>query len=281
MSFAFDPIILLNIVTSIAIFFVIAVGLAIIFGLMNVVNLAHGEFVMLGAYAAFLTTQLGLNPWFSFLIAPVIVGIFGLFIEKILIRHLYGKIMESILATWGLGIILRQLMEQLFGKDYKIVPYPVDQTVSFLGADYSLYRLLLVPFAFVLVIALWYLERKTNVGITVRAVIQNPNLSSALGININRVYSFSFVVGSALAGLAGAMIAPLISVHPGLGINYVMNGFLTVLVGGLGSLFGLVGSASLLGGSESLFSYLLDPVWGSIAVILITLVFMRFKKSTI
>ncbi|MCT2537153.1 branched-chain amino acid ABC transporter permease [Aquibacillus koreensis] len=281
MSLSILSVVLLNIVTSIAIFFVIAVGLAVIFGLMDVVNLAHGEFVMLGAYAAFITSQLGLNPWLSFVIAPVIVAIFGLFIEKILIRHLYGKIMESILATWGLGIILRQVIELIFGKDYKIAPYPVEQTVNVFGAGYPVYRLLIVVLALVIVALLWYLERKTNVGVTVRAVIQNPNLSSALGININRVYSISFVVGSALAGLAGAIIAPLVSVHSGMGINYVMNGFLTVLVGGMGSLFGLVGSASLLGGSESVFSFFFDPVWGSIAVILITIVFMRFKKTSI
>lgn len=271
----------LNVISAIAILFMVAIGLAIIFGLMGVVNLAQGEFIMIGAFAAFITVQMGLSPWFSFIIAPLIAGIVGLITEQVLMRHLYGKIMESILATWGLGIVLRQVMEMIFGKGYKSVPMVLDQSITVFGTHYPIYRLFIVGVALALVFALFYLERKTDLGVTVRAVMQNPELSSSLGVNVNKVYRFSFVAGSALAGLAGALIAPLVTVFPSMGMNYVINAFLVVLAGGMGSLFGVVGSATLLGGSSEVISYVFDPVWGSISIVIITVIIMRFRKATI
>lgn len=272
---------LLNIMTSIAILFLVAAGLMIIFGLMGVVNLAHGEFIMLGAYAAYLTASWGLSPWLSLLIAPCFAAIIGLILEKVLIRYLYGKIMESILATWGIGIVIRQTIEMIFGKNYKPVPTPLESTVTVFGTSYPSYRLIIIGFAIVLIAVLYLLERKTNLGVTIRAVIQNPNLASTLGINIKKVYLISFVVGSALAGFAGAVLAPLVSVFSGMGVNFANDAFLTVLAGGAASLFGLVGSAFILGGSQSIFSYMLDPIWGSVLFIVLTMLILRFRRKTI
>ncbi|MGG1663346.1 branched-chain amino acid ABC transporter permease [Brevibacillus sp. NRS-1366] len=270
---------MLNVISSISILFIIAVGLYIIFGLMGVVNLAHGEFIMLGAYASFITVHLGMSPWLAFLLAPLLVGVVGFLTEKLLIRHLYGKIMESILATWGLAIIIRQVVEWVFGKGFKPITPPVDTSITILGAHYPLYRLIIICIAVLLAISLLIIEKKTNLGVIVKAVIANPSLAAALGVNVNKVYRMTFVVGAALAGFAGAIIAPIVSVYPLMGLSYVINAFLAVLVSGVGALTGLAGSASLLGGSESLLSFWLDPTWGSICVVLLSVLVIRLRES--
>lgn len=271
-------VLVLNIASSLSILFLLAVGLAIIFGLMGVVNLAHGQFIMLGTYTAFLTIKVGLNPWMSFIVAPLVLSVIGLIIERLLIRPLYGKIMESILATWGLALVLTQIVELIFGKEYKLVIAPIaKRTVSIIGIDYSVYRLIIMTFAILLIIALILIEHKTNLGSTVRAVIANPTLASILGVNIIRVYQMTFVVGSALAGLAGAVIAPIASISPNMGVIYIINSFLAVLVGTPGSLPGLIGSSALLGGTESIIGFLSNPVWGSIILIVIALIAMRMR----
>ncbi len=267
---------ILDIISTVSILFIIATGLAIIFGLMGVVNLAHGHFVMLGAYTALLIVQNNLNPWLALIAAPLILAVVGLFVERFLIRMLYGKIMESILATWGLGIVITQIVELIFGKDFKQVPIPIDTTL--LNIDYSFYRLLIIAFAIVLLIVLALIERRTNLGITVRAVIANHTLASTLGVNIGRVYQMTFIAGSALAGLAGAIIAPLVTVYSNMGIGYVVNAFLAILVGGAGSLFGLVGGSTLLAGSDSIVSFWADKVWGSFFLILVAMVAMKIKQ---
>lgn len=267
--------VLLNVLNSISIFFITALGLAVVFGLMGVVNLAHGEFIMLGAYTVFIFSSLNLSPWVGILLAPIIVGIFGLFVERLLIRKLYGRIMQSILATFGLSIVISQMMELIFGKGFKNIPEIMPQSVSIWGTNYPVYRLLIMFIAILLFFLLFYIHRKTNLGVTVRAVIENPDLASALGVNVNRFYQGTFVVGSALAGLAGALLAPLVVVHALMGLDYIINTFLTVLVGGTGSLIGLAGSASLLGGSASIISYWSDAVWGSIVVIVLSILFMK------
>jgi branched-subunit amino acid ABC-type transport system permease component len=271
--------IILNILSSISILFLLAIGLFIIFGLMGVVNLAHGEFVMLGAYTVAVVGKLGLSPWLSLIFAPIVLGVFSLFVEKFLIRHLYGKVMESILATVGFSIIIIKVVEWVFGKGYQQTISPINSTISILGSTYPLYRILIIFIALFIGTLILVIERKTNIGSTIRAVIENPSLASSLGVNIHRVYQMTFIFGGGMAGLAGALIAPLVSVYPAMGFNYVIHAFLAVLLGGSGIL-GLVGSSSVLGGSDSLISFMLDPIWGSISVVIITIVFMRFRKAS-
>jgi urea transport system permease protein len=266
--------VILNILNSISLLFITSLGLAIVFGLMGVVNLAHGEFIMMGAYTVFVFSSFGLSPWVGIVLAPIVVGIFGLIVERLLIRKLYGSITKSILATFGLSIVISQAVEFIFGKGFKPIPEFMPQSVSILGTGFPLYRLLIIIIAIVLFLLLFFIQRKTNLGVTILAVIENPGLASSLGINTNRVYQGTFIVGSALAGLAGAILAPLVVVHANMGLDYIINTFLAVLVGA-GSLIGLAGSASLLGGSGSLVSYWSDAVWGSIIVIVLSIIFMK------
>jgi urea transport system permease protein len=269
----------LNIVSFISLLFIAAIGLAIIFGVMGVVNLAHGEFIMMGAYVSYLVAHNGLPVTLSLLAAPITVGLFALLLEPIFFRHLYGKLMESILATWGLSIALRQGFLLVFGSGYKSCPYATDATVSVLGTDFSLYRLLVIALALLLCAAIALIERRTNLGTTVRAVMSNAPLASALGVNTNRIYAGTLAFGAALAGLAGAVMAPLTSAYPAMGLSFLTNSFFAVLVGGLGSLSGLVFAAVSLGGSDELTAILVDPVWGSVALVLVALVLVRLRRT--
>jgi urea transport system permease protein len=269
----------LNVLSAISLLFIAAIGLAVIFGVMGVVNLAHGEFIMMGAYAAYVVTQSGLPVSASFVAAPIAVGLFALVLEPVFFRHLYGKLMESILATWGLSIALRQAFQLLFGSGYKSVPYPTDAAVSVLGTDFSLYRLLVIAFAILICVSVMLIEHRTNLGTTARAVMNNAPLASALGVNTDRVYAGTLVFAAALAGFAGAVVAPLTSAYPSMGLGFLTNSFFAVLVGGLGSLPGLAFASGTLGASSQVISILVDPVWGSVALVVVALVLVRLRRT--
>lgn len=269
----------LNVLSAISLLFIAAIGLAVIFGVMGVVNLAHGEFIMMGAYVSYLVARGGLPVALSFVVAPVAVGLFALLLEPVFFRHLYGRLMESILATWGLSIVLRQAFQLIFGSGYKSVPYATDATISVLGADFSLYRILVMVLALLLCAAIALIEHRTNFGTTARAVMSNAPLASTLGVNTNRVYAGTLIFGAALAGFAGAVVAPLTSAYPAMGLNFLTNAFFAVLVGGLGSLSGLAFAAGSLGVSNEVTAILVDPVWGSVALVAVALVLVRLRRT--
>jgi urea transport system permease protein len=246
---------------------------------MGVVNLAHGEFMMMGAYVSYLVAAHGLPVALSFAAAPVAVGAFALVLEPVFFRRLYGRLMESILATWGLSIALRQIFQLVFGSGYKSVPYATDAAVSVFGMDFSLYRLGVIALAVLLGAAIALIEHRTNLGTIARAVMSNAQLASALGINTGRVYAWTLAAGAALAGLAGAVMAPLTSAYPAMGLSFLTNAFFAVLVAGLGSLSGLAFAAISLGGSDELVAILVDPVWGSVALVIVALVLVRLRRT--
>lgn len=271
---------ILNALSAVAILFVTTIGLAIIFGVMGVVNLAHGEFLMIGAYASVVVVNLGLSPWLGLIAGAIAGGIFALIIEPFLIRYLYGKTMESILATWGLGIIIRQLVELIFGKGYHEVRYPITSGITLSTAvEYSYYRIFIMIVAVVIAAVLYFVQRRTNLGTITRAVMSNPTLASTLGTNVNQVYRTAFTLGCALTGFGGALIAPFVSAFPSMGLSYVTQSFLTILAGTPGSLTGLVASASLLGSVNSVVSYLADPVLGGIVFVLLSILIVTIKKT--
>jgi branched-subunit amino acid ABC-type transport system permease component len=269
----------LNVVSGIALLFIIALGLAVIFGVMGVVNLAHGEFIMIGAYVAYLITNAGLPVGLSFVAAPVAVGLFALLLEPIFFRFLYGRVMESILATWGLSLALQQAFQLTFGSGYKSVPYLTESSVSVLGTGFSLYRLLVIAFALALAGIVLLIERRTYYGTLARATMSNAQLAATLGVNVSRIYAGTLVLGAGLAGLAGAVIAPLTSAYPTMGLGFLTTAFFAVLVAGLGSLSGLVFSSSALGASQNLVSILVDPVAGSVVLVVVALILVRLRRT--
>src|SRR5262249_39801160 len=196
--------------TTVGLLVIVSIGLLLILGIMGVVNLAHGAFMTIGAYVCFVVTSLEWSPWYAFLLAPVVGLVLGIVVERLLVRRLYNRPLDAILATWGLAIVLIQLVSGFFVRSAQFVDPPLDgDAIEMLGGFVSQYRLLCFVVAVLLVAALYAAARWTNVGLVARAVIMDADLAQALGINTSLVNSLCFGIGSAFAAFAGACIAPL------------------------------------------------------------------------
>jgi urea transport system permease protein len=203
-----------------SILLITALGLSIIYGSMGVINMAHGEFIMLGAYGAWaLNTFFGLSLLPSLAIIFVGVALLGALVERGVIRFLYKRTLDTILATWGIGVMLQQIVRLSAGGELRYVEMPpsLGGTVNVLGADVSAYRLFVIIFGAALFGVTWYLINRTTVGMKLRAVIQDRNIATAFGIDADRIYTLTFAYGAGLAGLAGALVSPLKSVSPEMG----------------------------------------------------------------
>ncbi len=224
-----------------------ALGLAVIYGVMGVVNLAHGEFVMLGAYTMVLLSGT-FSPWVAIAIAPLIVGAIGLVCDRTLIRWLYHEPVKSMLGTFGLALVIRQLVLTIEGPELRYVGLPLEGSVAIgFGEVFPTWRIALICFAALAtaLVAVWL--TRSDSGLRVRTATVDSDIAQTLGINISRVNAATFAAGTALAGLAGALIAPLNSVYPGMGTTYLVGAFLVVVLAGLGNLRGLAGWAVAVG----------------------------------
>jgi branched-subunit amino acid ABC-type transport system permease component len=238
-----------------AIIMLIAMGLTIIFGLMDVVNFAHGTMYMLGAYfAATLVARTG-HFWLSLIVAPVGVGVLGFLLERGLIRRLYGRDpLLQVLLTFGVAVVLREVIEIIWGPNVQtLLPPPaLSGSVNLLGITYPAYRITVLFAAFGIAGATWSVLRWTNIGLIVRAGVRDRDMVDALGIDVRRVFTGVFVAGSMLAAVAGVLVGPLRSVHPDMGNDVIVDAFIAVVVGGLGTIEGAVGGALFVGIAELL-----------------------------
>lgn len=274
----FVPLVL-NALTLISILALIGLGLAIIFGLMNVVNLAHGEFVTLGAYTLALIQAAGGTYWLALLVAPFVGALAGLLVERSIVRHLYTRPIATILATWGLSLILQQSLQLAFGAAPQRVYSPVPGSVEVAGVLYPAYRLVLIGFAALLFAASFAVFRRTRFGLDLRAVIQDRNMAAALGINTQRVYALAFSAGAALAAIAGVLIAPLTVVIAQMGVNYLARSFFVVIVGGAGSIPGVLAGSGVVGGMETVLNYQLPVTVSQALVLILAIIIVRFRPS--
>jgi urea transport system permease protein len=208
---------LLDVVTTAGVLYIVALGLLIVYGVLKIINLAHGAFLALGSYAAVIATWLGWNPWSALVIALAAGVAIGAVAEWRVLRGLYVRPLDTILATWGLNIIIVQGITLYFGREIRFAESGISQAVSVGGVTYSLYRLVLLAVAIILGVLVWLVMRRTQIGVVARAVIMNEELAQALGINTRLVRFITFCLGAGLASLAGALITPLVSVHPNLG----------------------------------------------------------------
>lgn len=270
---------LLNALTSISILMLVAIGLSVVYGLMNVMNLAHGSFVTVGAYTLAATQSFGGSFWLALLIAPVIGYALGVLVEGLLIQRLYHRPIAVILATWGLGLVMQQSIQFAFGAAPRSVGAPFGEAVEVFGMTYPAYRLFLIGMAILIVVACGLLLRFTNIGLDIRAVIQNREMAESLGINTARVYRRAFGFGTALAAVAGVLLAPLSVVIAQMGINYLARSFLVVLVGGAGSIVGVAAGSGVVGGLETVFSHELPVAVAQALVLAITAILMRFRPN--
>src|SRR6266478_6207646 len=257
----------IQVLYAIASLALISVGLAIIFGMMRVINLAHGEFLMLGGYAAIVATSQGISIWIAMLVvAPVIVGLIGIIVEMTIIRFLYGRMVDTMLATWGLSLFLVGLTTAIFGNTTVGISAPLG---SFQIGAYrtSGYTLFVIAVAAVVLAGIFAVLRWTRLGLIARGTMQNANMAAALGVNPPRVYAVTFGIGAALSGLAGAVLAPVSGVFPTIGVAYVAKSFITVIGGGAAILSGTVFASALFGTINQVATFVTTPVFGEVALV--------------
>jgi urea transport system permease protein len=265
-----------------SILLLIALGLSIIYGTMGVINLAHGEFVMLGAYSAWaLQTYAGIGLIPALVPIFLIVAALGWAIERGVIRHLYRRPLDTILATWGIGVMLQQIVRLTAGGELRYVQMPssLGHAVSIFGEETPVYRVFIFFGVAALFVLTWGLIYRTTFGMKLRAVMQDPTVASCFGINADRIYGLTFAYGAGLAGLAGALVAPLKSVSPEMGTTYVIDAFMVVVVGGVQSLFGAVASAALLGEASGVIAFLQNDTVAKALVLLAIVVLIRFRPQ--
>ena len=268
-------IVVIQVLYAVAGLVIVSAGLAVIFGMMKVINLAHGEFMMLGAYAVILALKLGINLWVAmFVVAPVAVGAIGVLLERLVIRRLYGRMVDTMLATWGLSLLLVGIVTSIAGNTTAGVSAPLG---SFSVGAYSVsgYTLVIIAVAAVVAFAIRWVLTHTQWGLIARGTMQKPDMANALGISPSRVYSVTFAVGAALSGLAGGLLAPLTGVVPTMGAAFVAKAFITVIGGGPAILAGLLGASSLFGAINQLATFATTPVLGEVALLLAAIVLLR------
>jgi len=245
--------------------FLIAVGLSLIFGTLQVLNLAHASFYMLGAYLCFwissMLSQLSGSFWWSLLMAPLLVAMFGGFLEVLLLRRIYAReMLDQFLLTFALILIIGDLCKLAWGVDYHTVdtPWPLDKAVIFGGLMFPSYNLFLILCGPLIYVGLWSLIRYTRLGSVVRAVTYNREMANALGVNVPIVYTGVFMLGCWLAGLGGALVAPMSAVMPGMDMAVLIDCFIIVVIGGLGSISGAF-LGSMIFGVVTAFGILVAP----------------------
>ena len=271
----------LNLVYVSATLALVALGLAMVFGLLGVMNMAHGEFVMLGAYSVYVVQSAGYHFLWSIPLAIIVCVAVGWLMERLVVSHLYSRPFDTLLATWGVAILIRKGTEVVFTRDYKSVNQVMPGTVDFFGVSYPAYRLLLVALIIVIFVVLFTWYQKSKTGLKIRAMVQGVELAAAVGIDTARLSRATFIIGVSSAGLAGVLLAPLVRVEPYIGLDYLMSSFFILVVGGLGTVEGLLIGSTVIGGSDALISTVFDKTAGYMSVLLISILFLWLRPDGI
>ena len=277
----YASVVFLEIIYMIAFLALTSAGLAVVFGMMRVINLAHGEFVMLGGYTTLTCYKAGINIYFAMLIvAPIVVGLIGLIVERIIIRFLYGRMIDTMLATWGLSLFLIGAVTMIFGSSAVNVPTPIAgyQLGSFQMGGYNLF---IIFVAFAVMAGMWLVLRYTRFGLIARGAMQNADVASSLGYNPKTVYMVTFTAGAALAGLAGGVLAPLTGLLPTSGGAYIAKAFITIVTGGAAVIAGTLSSSVIFGVISQVVSFASTPVIGEIAMLALAIILLRLMPQGI
>lgn len=253
-----------------------ALGLIVVLGMLNIINLAHGEFIMLGAYSATLAAQAGLPYLLAIPFAAVVVGLFGMVVERVVMRRFYGQRLNALVATFGLSLILSQGVLLVLGPYLQSVEMPLGG-FDYGGYSYSTYLLVLAGGSLVVLGACWALFYRTRLGMEMRATMQNADMAAAMGVPTNRIYMLTFGLGAALAGLTGALYAPTTTVVPLFGTTFIAPAFITVVIGGgANPLLGALTSGTFLAVISTPLSSELGQFAGRIGLMVAALVVIRF-----
>jgi branched-chain amino acid transport system permease protein len=264
--------------------FLVAIGLTLVFGIMGIINLAHGSFYMLGAYAALVLTSLTGNLFAAIALGIPLAFVFGVVLEKLLFSHLYKRDhLEQVLLTYGLILIFEELRSLTVGDDVHGVPIPELFAFSIQLSDvmsYPAYRLVVSVVCIVLAIGLYFLIQRSRLGMMIRAGSHDRDMVQALGINIKTLYAVVFAIGVSLAALAGMLAAPLSSVYPGMGFSVLIISFVVVVIGGVGSVWGALVAALIIGFADT-FGKVLVPEWAGLAVYLVMAMVLLWRPEGI
>ncbi len=271
----------LEILYMIAFLVLTSAGLAVVFGMMRVINLAHGEFVMLGGYTTIACSRAGIDIYVAMLvIAPLVVAVVGLIVERAIIRFLYGRMIDTMLATWGLSLALIGLVTLYFGSSALSIPAPIP---GYQLGDYQMggYNLFIILITAALVVAMWGVLKFTRAGLIARGAMQGPDVVASLGYDPRKVYMITFTVGAGLSGLAGGVLAPLTGLLPSSGGAYIAKAFITVITGGAAIISGTLASAVIFGTVNQIVSFAAHPVIGEIAMLVLAIILLRLMPSGI
>jgi branched-chain amino acid transport system permease protein len=257
----------------------VVLGLGIIASMMGIFNFAHGEFVLLGAYTTYLVHSAGLPVWAGMLAAPVVVAACGFVLERLVIRRFYAAPIAAMLGTYALGLIIRESVRGLIGGLYISVPEPIDGSLIVGEVHLSRWRLTIVIITALVMVGSYLLLTRTSFGLRVRAALENPSLARASGISTSAIYAVTFTFGAALAGLAGALVVPVFSLFADLGIRFLIQGFLSVMLGGIGTFEGPVAGGAVIGVMTAALPWAVAPVLADVLVFVIAIAFVKFRPG--
>jgi branched-chain amino acid transport system permease protein len=264
---------------SVSLLMLSAVGLMIIFGMMGVLNMAHGELMFIGAYTTSVVFYAGAPLFAAIPAGALAAGAFGVVLERLIIRRFYGQLLSSLVVTWGLSLLLGQSFLLVIGPSIRGLPTPFG-SFSVGGFTYSYYRLFMFAVAFILVCGVWAFLKYTKFGVEARATMENPQMARALGINVDKIYMLTFALGAALAGIAGSLFALQSPIEPTFGRNYTPIAFITVVVGGSADIVsGLVASTLSLSAIRTIFTSQFNILIGHVSMLVAAFVFIRFVPN--
>jgi branched-subunit amino acid ABC-type transport system permease component len=245
----------------------LALGLTVIFGLLGVMNFAHGELFMMGAYAGVVVVGLTQSFWVALIAAPLLVGALAAVTEVATLRPLYRREpLYGLILTFGLAMVFREGVRQIWGGDMRRILPPFQGSTPLLGMTYPNYRLFLLAVSSALLLGIWLFFTKTRAGVIVRAAVQDSEMLDGLGVDVRRVFTLTFAGSAALAAVAGLLLAPVFTVYPQMGVEMILLAFIVVILGGMGSLGGSVAAAFVIGITQSMLTLWMNPQRVAIAI---------------
>ena len=270
----------------------VVLGLAVIASMMGIFNLGHGELVLMGAYTVFVFRELGLPVWSGMIVAPFVVAILGAAIEVAFIRRLYAAPVIAMLSTFAIGLIIRETVRVLIGGQYYAIDEPVPGAVALFGVDVSAWRAIIIVLTVLVMIGCFVFLTRTAFGLQIRGALENPMLARASGVSTTRIYAFTFAFGAALAGLAGALMVPLFSLSADLGVRFLVQAFLSVMLGGVGTFEGPILGSAVIGAMVPGFQWLreipvlgimvgdlIQPIVAEVLVFVVALTIVKFRPD--
>lgn len=262
-----------------AIIVLVVLGLGVIASMMGIFNFAHGEFVLLGAYTVYIFQTWDAPIWLGMVAAPIVVGAIGLLLERMIIRRFYAAPIIAMLGTYALGVIIRESVRSLLSGQYRSVPAPFIGAIDIAGVHVATWRIAIIIVTLIVMVSSYLLLTRTSFGLRVRAALENPGLARASGISTNAIYAITFAFGAALAGLAGALIVPVFSLFADLGLRFLIQAFLAVMLGGVGTFEGPVAGAAVVGAASSALPWVVAPVLADVLVFVLAIVFVKLRPG--